>query len=335
MKKLSVFITALLITVFCGCNSAPVQKDAELFDSNSNDLKRITGVMPPNVKTIACIAPGSYPGTKHHRMGVELLRQAGYKVKVMPHTFVRQKDKAQAPLEGRLADFYAAWNDPEVDMIFCVRGGVGSEQVMDNIDWSKLKKRPELYFQGYSDITIILGALTAKKQGHPIAGPMAGSLSGLPSDAIKVMKKVNHGEEVGPIKLETLVKGDCQGIAAAGLLQRFSVLAEKAYCPDNKGKIIFVEAVSLSASDVRKHLYNLLEKKFFEGAAGIVFCQFARCKPQEEIAPILKEFAPKAGIPVFANFPFGHVAKNYSIDLTRRAVIKNGEITFPEVKTTK
>ena len=332
MKKLSIYTAVVIFAVLCGCKSMPIQKDAELFESQSKNMKRLTGVMPPEVKTIACIAPGSTPGSKHHHLGVKLLRQAGYNVKIMPHTFVRQPKKNQAPLDGRLADFYAAWNDPEVDMIFCVRGGLGSEELLDNLDWNKLKKRPELYFQGYSDITLILGALTAKKQGHPIAGPMAGSLTGLPSDAIEAMKNMNHGKQVGPVKLETLVKGDCQGIAAAGLLQRFSVLAEKSYCPSNKDKIIFIEAVSISASDVKKHLYNLLEKNFFEGAAGVVFCQFARCNPKEDIAPILREFAPKLGIPVYANFPFGHVARNYSIDLTRRAVIKNGEVTFPEVK---
>lgn len=333
MKKLLSSTVCLMLVMLCGCASAPkAQKDAELFESTSKNMKRFANVMPPSVKTIACISPGSYPGTKHHRMGVELLRQAGYKVKVMPHAFVRQKNKAQAPLAGRLADFYAAWNDPEVDMIFCVRGGVGSEEVMDNIDWSKLKKRPELYFQGYSDITFIIGALLAKKQGHPIAGPMAGSLTGLPSDAIDAMKKINHGEALGPIKLETLVKGDCQGIAIGGLLQRFSVLASKDYCPDNKGKIIFIEAVSISADKVKEHLYNLLEKKFFEGAAGIVFCRFARCKSAEKIPGIIKEFAPKAGVPVYNGFPFGHVSRNYSIDCTRQVIIKNGILTFPAVK---
>ena len=331
MKK-TLSLAAAFLTVLCSCNSAPHQKDAELFDSSDNNLKRITNVMPPTVKTIACIAPGSTPGTKHHKLGIELLRQAGYKVKVMPHTFVKQPNKNQAPLAGRLADFYAAWNDPEVDMIFCVRGGVGSEEILDNLDWTKLKKRPNLYFQGYSDITLILGALIAKKHGHPIAGPMAGSLSGLPQDAIEAMKNMNHGKQVGPIKLKTLVPGDCQGIAAAGLLQRFSVLANKNYCPSNKGKIIFIEAVNIKAQTVKKHLYTLLEKKFFEGAAGIVFCQFARCNPQEEIAPILQEFAPKAGIPVYSDFPFGHVARNYSIDLTRHVIIKNGKVTFPEIK---
>ena len=76
--------------------------------------------MPPGVKTVACIAPGSYPGTKLHRQGIEILRRAGYKIKVMPHAFVREKGKNHAPVSGKVADFYAAWNDPEVDMIFCI-----------------------------------------------------------------------------------------------------------------------------------------------------------------------------------------------------------------------
>jgi muramoyltetrapeptide carboxypeptidase len=71
----------------------------------------------------------------------------------MPHAFVREEGKNHAPVAEKVADFYAAWNDPEVDMIFCVRGGRGCEELLDNLDWTKLKKRPELYFQGYSDVT--------------------------------------------------------------------------------------------------------------------------------------------------------------------------------------
>lgn len=331
MKKILSFAVTAFILFLCGCTSVQEQNDAELFDSINKDMKRITGAMPPSVKTIACISPGSYPGSPSHKLGIELLRRAGYNVKIMPHAFVRQQKIKRAPLKGRLADFYAAWNDPEVDMIFCIRGGLGSEELLDNLDWTKLKKRPELFFQGYSDITLILGALQAKKQGHPIAGPMAGSLSGLPLDAIAAMKKMNHGQQLGPIKLEILSEGDCQGLPVAGLLQRFSVLVEKDYCPETKNRIIFIEAVAISAADVKKHLYNLLEKKFFEGAAGIVFCRFARCNPAAEIDPILREFAQKAKIPVFSGFPFGHVPKNYSIDYTRHVVIKNGNLTFPEV----
>ncbi len=327
MKKIFTFIFAA--TVFCSFAAPKPQQDAELFESQGQDMKRFVNVLPPNVKTIACIAPGSYPGTKHHKLGVELLRQAGYKVKVMPHTFVRQKNKAQAPLEGRLADFYAAWNDPEVDMIFCVRGGVGSEELLDNIDWSKLKKRPELYFQGYSDITLINCALAAKNYGHVITGPMAGSLSGLPPKGIEAMRKIYHNETLGPVKVKVLKKGNFQGKAFAGLLQRFAVATTKYYRPDTKGKVIFIEGVGLSAAKVRENLEKLHAAKFFDGAAGVVFCKFARCTPADEVQTIVREFAAKLDIPSVIDFPYGHVALNYCIDYQRTAIVKDGTVTFP------
>ena len=148
MKKILIFGVALMMAVLSAAKpKAPVQ-DAEIQKETLKNEKRFVGILPPGVKTVAFISPGSYPGSKAHKRGIELIKNAGYKVKVMPNAFVRQEKVAQAPLAGRLSDFYAAWNDPEVDMILCVRGGRGSEEVMDNIDWSKLKDRPELYVQG-------------------------------------------------------------------------------------------------------------------------------------------------------------------------------------------
>ena len=332
MKKFWLLMFSVFAAAVCFSSPKEVQKDAELFEETDTNLKRFVNVMPPDVKTIACIAPGSYPGSKSHKRGVELLRLAGYKVKVMPNVFVRQEKVAQAPLDGRLADFYAAWNDPEVDMVFCVRGGRGSEELLDNIDWSKLKKRPELYFQGYSDITLILCALQAKNNGHPIAGPMAGSMSGMTSDSISAMRKINHGETLGPVKVKTIVPGECKGLPIGGLLQRFAVVADKPYRPDTRGKVIFIEGVSLTPAKVRENLEKLLEKKFFDGVNGVVFCRFARCGDAKEVKRIIEEFAPKLKVPVYSGFPFGHVQRIYPIDFTRPVEVKNGAVTFPAVK---
>ena len=332
MKKILIFGVVLMMAVLSAAKpKAPVQ-DAEIQKETLKNEKRFVGILPPGVKTVAFISPGSYPGSKAHKRGIELLEKAGYKVKVMPNAFVRQKDIAQAPLAGRLSDFYAAWNDPEVDMILCVRGGRGSEQVMDNIDWSKLKDSPELYFQGYSDITLITAALLAKGKGHPISGFMSGSLPGLSKDSIDAAKTINYGEQLGPIKLETLVPGDCKGLPFAGLIARVNTLAVKNYRPDTKGRIIFLEAVSTSAGQITEHLYNLLEKKFFADAAGVVFCQFMRCKDADKIDPIIREIAPKLGVPVYRGYPYGHSSKLYCIDLMCPVEIKKGQLTFPAVK---
>ena len=42
--------------------------------------------------------------------------------------------------------------DPAVDAVFAIRGGYGSAQLLDRIDYDLLRKNPKI-FLGYSDIT--------------------------------------------------------------------------------------------------------------------------------------------------------------------------------------
>ena len=313
-------------------NQAKAAGDAELHAEKLQDEQRYKGVFPPGVKTVACLSPASYPGTKMHRRGVELLKKAGLKVKVMPHAFTppAEKGKTGAPLEDRLADFYAAWNDPEVDMILCVRGGRGCQELLANLDWTKLKPRKDLYLQGYSDVTQITSAMLNKGYGRPVAGPMSGSMAGLEPDCIQEMKAMHHGEQVGPVPVQPVIPGgDCAGLPIAGLLSRFAWVVQSDYCPDTKGRIIFIEGVSSTPENVRKDLQLLIDRKFFAGAKAVVYCHFLRCGDPQQIDAILKEFAPKFGVPVYRGFPFGHSSKCYTIDFSRPVEIKNNTVTFP------
>ena len=308
-------------------------KDAELFEETQKDEKRFVGVFPANVKTIACISPASYPGSPSHRRGVELLKAAGYNVKVMPHAFERpERGGTGAPLQHRLEDFYAAWNDPEVDMILCVRGGRGCRELLANLDWKKLKPRKDLYLQGYSDVTQITAAMLAKGYGIPVAGPMSGSMSGLDARFIGMMKAMHHGEQVGPIKVEPMIPGDASGLPLTGLLSRLAWVVESDYCPSAKDRIVIIEVVSSTPAKVREDLQLLLDRKFFAGAKAVVFGHFLRSGSPEELLAIQKEFAPKFGVPVYRGFPFGHSRECAAVNFTRPVEIKNNEVIFPAVK---
>lgn len=323
-------ITACTLCMTAAMTAAAAGNDAELFAEKLTDETRYTGVFPAGVKTIACISPASYPGRPSHRRGLELLKKAGYKLKVLPHAFEEaEPGKTGAPLAHRLEDFYAAWNDPEVDMILCVRGGRGCEELLANLDWNRLSPRPNLYVQGYSDVTMLTAALLGKGFGHPVAGPMAGSMSGLQAASIRAMKAMYHGKSVGPIKLTALVPGDCEGLALSGLLDRLVRVARAGYRPDTTGRIIFIEVVGSTPEKIRADLRELVDRKFFAGAAGVVFCHFIRSGEKAEIDAVLKELAPKFGVPVHRGFPFGHSPECYTIDFRRKVVIKNGELVFP------
>ena len=43
-------------------NSVPVNPDQEIFADRNNSADMLKGILPEEVRTIACIAPGSYPG---------------------------------------------------------------------------------------------------------------------------------------------------------------------------------------------------------------------------------------------------------------------------------
>ena len=129
-----------------------------------------------------------------------------------------------------------------------------------------------------------------------------------------------------------MVPGDCAGLAFSGLLSRLAWVTDSDYCPSMKGRIIFIEGVASSPEQIRKDLQTLIDRNFFKGASGVVFCHFLRCGENTEVDSVLKEFAPKLGVPVYRGFPFGHSSQCYTIDFNRRAEIRDGQIVFPSVQ---
>lgn len=333
MKK--ILWTTLFVFSLLALSAAPKDRDPEVFAAKGKGVD-YTGVYPAHVRTVAVITPASYPAPRNFNAGIAKLKAAGLKVKIYPSALLKPEGVeknyyAAIPAELRAKDFEAAWCDMENDMIICSRGGVGTENLVDNINWSKLPRRPELYLLGYSDVTMLVSFMIANGYGHPLAGPTANSLPGLKAAIVPAMKKMLNGEEIS-IKLKTLKSGNVSGKVVAGLLSRYTRLVDGKYGFSTKGKIVVIESVKCSSETVSRDLNTLLEKGFFKGAKAVVFGHFARPVDREQINIVLENFSRKLDIPVYRGFPFGHQADNLVIDFTRNAFIKNNTIIFPKKK---
>src|SRR5438270_9058923 len=53
---------------------------------------------------------------------------------------------------ARLDDLHTMFRDPDVKAVFCIRGGYGSMQLLDRIDYDLIRRNPKIFI-GYSDIT--------------------------------------------------------------------------------------------------------------------------------------------------------------------------------------
>jgi muramoyltetrapeptide carboxypeptidase len=74
--------------------------------------------------------------------------------------------------EERLADLNAAFRDPAVRAVLCLRGGYGAQRIVDGIDFDAVRDDPKL-FMGFSDMTALHVALWCEARLATVHGPAA------------------------------------------------------------------------------------------------------------------------------------------------------------------
>lgn len=88
------------------------------------------------------------------------LEALGYQVTFGQH--ILENDLlGSSSINSRLADFHAAFSDPNVKAVLCTIGGFNSNELLPYIDWNIVKNNPKI-FCGFSDITVLHQAIFAK-----------------------------------------------------------------------------------------------------------------------------------------------------------------------------
>ena len=282
------------------------------------------------VKTVALVMPASVYNKRNYEYGKAALEAAGYKVKAMP----RLNFKKVASVEDRVADFEQAWMDPEVDLVLCIRGGTGAEDLLDKLDWAKLRTRNQRVL-GFSNITMLLNAMLKEKAGHPFSGPTLSQLIYAKPETLSWLSKTVAEEKPMPdVKLTPLRPGACKGLACGGHTALVLKGIQMGWAADTKGRIVFLETSVREPSVIRKTLDDIVASGYFNGCAGVVFGELTPGGPNRkkltgaalaaaraEVAKIRRDFAAKMTCPVYEGYPYGHVNKSITIDFLREKTI--------------
>ena len=276
-------------------------------------VEDVRGVFPPDVRTIGIASASSLISRNALVAGTNLLCRAGYRVKVMPNVLKME------PADVRARLFEQAWLDPEIDFIIMSRGGHGASNVIDRVDWERLKSR-KMRVMGFSDVTLVLGAMLSKGAGSPISGPMLGSLaSGATKESCEWLRGVLGDGAPPPLRLRPVKPcgAAVSGKPFGGLVSRFPVLLGKGLLPSFEGRVVFMECTPRYAGVSESILDGLAAKGLFDKAAAVVFCDFNREWEKPRVDALFAAFAAKVKCPVFAGFPYGHIPGSFAIDFTR------------------
>lgn len=227
----------------------------------------------------------------------------------------------------RAKDVCDAFADDTIDGIFCMRGGYGSQRLMNLIDWNLIRRNPKV-FCGYSDITALHIVFNQKCGFVTYHTPMPSTELCMNPDeyTLSSLKKVLFGEKIGELQnpankpLETLVGGCARGILTGGNLSLVSSSLGTPYEIDTRNKILFLEDVGEEPYRIDGMLNHLKTAGKFRDCAGILLGSFTKSEaenPEKSLTleEVFQELIVPEHKPAILNLACGHSIPSLSLPL--------------------
>lgn len=252
----------------------------------------------------------------------------------------------------RVADLHDMFRDPEVNAVFAIRGGYGSPQLLDQIDYSLIRSHPKI-FLGYSDITALHLAIHKHAGLVTFHGPV--TLSRFSDYTQKYFRaalfdtapigRVTNPSEANPLRpthlLRPIQPGKARGRLIGGNLTLISVTMGTPYEIDTRGAILFIEDVGEQPYSIDRMLTQLRLAGKLDAAAGIIFGECSGCKPSEfqpafestfSTGEVLDNILGGLKIPVLSGLTIGHTADQLTLPLGVMATLDadRGELAIEE-----
>ena len=280
--------------------------------------------LPPG-GAIGIVSPASPSDAEGLQKGMAVLEARGFRPKLMPHALDRHGHVAGVDRD-RAADFMAAYADPEIDLIWCARGGSASLRLWPYLDWFALAALPPKLVVGYSDITSLHIPLTQRARVPAIHGQMVFELALRTPDHLLnwLLNLLQSSEPAGLVpgaRAETLVPGVAEGALCGGCLSLVRATLGTPYQIDAVDKLLLIEDIGEKPWGIERDLVHLREAGVLETAAGFIVGEATDTDDSQTLSmrQIWTDILEPFGKPTVLGFPFGHVAENYALPLGCRA----------------
>ena len=266
--------------------------------------------------TIGIIAPASCTTYEKVLEAKKNIEDMGYQV-ILGECTKKQWYSYAGTDEERAEEINSFFDDKSIDAIICMRGGYGSNRLIELLDFEVIKRNPKI-FVGYSDITTLHIALNEKVNLITFHGPMAVSnfTDNYNRDTyenfIEILSNSRDKQSIKNItkELKVLNEGRAKGKLVGGNLATLIATLGTEYDLDYNGKILFLEDVGEKTYKIDRFLNQLKKHGVFEKIEGLVLGDFKNCTQDSEkdmtLLEVFQNYFKELKKPVIYNFESGH-----------------------------
>lgn len=287
----------------------------------------------PEGAGVGVIAPASFARVERIDAGMDALRALGYAPRMAENAQARGPLFFAGTPEQRLADMHAAFADPDAQMVMSLRGGYGSNYLIQGLDLELIRNNPKPFF-AYSDLTGVQLRLL-DQIGLPVFhGPMLAADFYL-EDGVHLpsFRAALAGEPyaLGAAEgLSAMKPGTASGTLYGGCLSILVSLLGTPYEPRTEGTLLFLEDTGAKPYQIDRMLWQLREAGKLADVRGIVFGEMLDCASEGAAPDLLEQvilnFFQDFDGPIAMGLRSGHVSRqNVTLTFGVEAELQIGE----------
>lgn len=256
----------------------------------------------------------------------EMVEKKGFNVKFSNNIYANTYGYSSTPQE-KAEDINAMFQDKEVKMIWCAKGGNNSNTVFEFLDYEAIKQNPKIVC-GYSDITAITNMITAKTGLVTFSGTNFKTIATDETDYSfkEAIKRLVQGSLVlgtEEDEYRTLQEGQAEGELIGGNLNVIHSLVSGKYVVDCKDKILFLEDLGIESNpaQVSHFLAHLKQNGIFDQIKGLWLGNYNHESKISLEQIVLDTLGNQYTFPIIKSDNFGHIENKTVIPIGTKARI--------------
>jgi len=283
-------------------------------------------IKPPRLKigdTVGLISPAGIIDSEDVEQARKIFTKLGLKVKPGRHILDRYGYLAGKD-RNRARDVNAMFADKSVKAIIAMRGGWGGNRILPLLNYNSIRANPKI-IMGYSDITSLLLAITARSGLVTFHGPVATStwnnftLNYVKSILFDAQAVTMNNTLVTKLSREIITPGKANGKFIGGNLSVINSMLGSSYLPTWKNSILFIEDIGEDVYRIDRMLVQLKNAGILNQLSGFVFGQCTRCsmgdEPSLTLMQILQEHIRPLNIPAWYGSMIGHIRDKFTLPI--------------------